>query len=118
MILEGMYLNGETAKDGEIIKFETEGEETTIGQGKDSRPVINFHVTRTSDNKTFIYTPNWGAIKVFKQAWGNDTKAWVGKLFKCDIVLMKIGNNKINVIEPVPFVTEDKLKTVKEEFGL
>lgn len=118
MILEGMYLNGETAKAGELIRFETEGEESIINHGKEEKTVINFHVTRVSDNKTFIYTPNWGAIKVFKQAWGNDTKAWVGKLFKCDIVLMKIGNNKINVIEPIPFTTEETLKTVKEEFNL
>lgn len=99
------YLNSKSCQAGDIVKVLDEGMKATIN-GRDGRAkeVINFWVE--CNNNKMIYTPNERAKKIIKEAWGSESKEWIGKSFEVEILTILVAGRKIEVIEPHPQKTQ------------
>lgn len=86
----GNYLKAEDCKGGEICEILDEGEITEIQspEGK-VKSVMNFQINFDIDGaiKEWTFTPNKTNGNIMVEAFGEETKKWVGKRFK--IVLGK-----------------------------
>jgi hypothetical protein len=76
------YLNGKSAKDGDIVVITGAGniEEKEDLQTKRKFRALNLPVELNTRALTF--SPNKTAIDVFNKAWGTKTEAWLGKKFQ------------------------------------
>jgi len=93
-----IYLNAETCADADIVTIT--GEHTTIDVEKNGvkKKVMNLPVT-INDSK-LIYSPNSKIIRMFRTAWGNDSKSWVGKKFQVKIKEIEIAGQDKKVVRP------------------
>jgi hypothetical protein len=100
MEIEEKYLSSESCKEGDIVTFLNEGETAVIKQNMKEKLGDKFLVG--CNGKEYIYTPNPKAIKVFKLAWGKETKNWVNMKFQVKIVLVEFSGKEMQVIRPSP----------------
>lgn len=83
-------------KDGEYIKILNEGEYRKLPQDQ-SREVLTFRVeTPNGDEKNLSMNPT--SQKELILAWGDDSKKWIGKRCKADIVKQKVFDKMKDVI--------------------
>lgn len=81
--VRGDYLNIESTKDGDLGEITAEGDYVEMDDkfhvGK-KRKVLNLPVLVNS--KAMIWSPNMKQLKLLVSAWGEESKAWVGKKFQ------------------------------------
>jgi len=106
----GNFLKAEDCKGGEICEILDEGEitELTNPEGK-VKSVMNFQVSFGESEKTF--TPNKSNGNTLVEAFGEDTKSWVGKRFKISLAKVRVfGKLKDSiVVEPLDVVETQKV---------
>ena len=98
--LGGDYLNSAICKDADIVEVTGEGEKSAIEKNGKTKEVYNIPVLLGS--KKLVYTPGFKALKVLVEAWGDETKNWIGKKFQVKMVLMEVAGREMNVIRPQP----------------
>ena len=106
------YLTATTVENGALVEFLNEGETKQInGQDGKVKDVYNFDVK--SGDKELTYTPNKTSLKIFTEAYGTDSTAWVGKIWKVKLVDMMISGKLKKVlmpeIVPIPDCTEESI---------
>ena len=74
------YLSIGTTKDGDIVEVTGEGAEGELTFSGKTKKVYNIPVNHKG--KTITFTPTNTQGKRLIEAWGNDTKAWIGKKFE------------------------------------
>lgn len=89
---------------------------TNKGQDEQLECHVNFN------GEKLLWTPNKGCRKVFKEAYGKDTKNWIGKIAECSTYEKKVqGEDKDiiqidKLIDPKTATKEDvKIPEIKEE---
>ncbi len=106
----GNYLKAEDCKGGEIYEILDEGEitEITNPEGK-TKAVMNFQIRMDDQEK--IFTPNKSNGNILVEAFGEETKSWVGKKFKIVLVKTRVfGKLKDSiVVEPQDVVSTQKV---------
>ena len=80
--IEDMYISFENTKDGDIVEIIEEGqyEMKKVSWSKDEKKILNIPV-RLNDKK-IIWSPWNKDSKKCIEAWGKDTKNWVGMKFE------------------------------------
>jgi len=76
----GDFLNYEGTKDGDIVTILDEGRVEYNDNPKIMRDMFNITVEHNQKKKT--YSPNNKAGKTLQDAFGMDTKDWIGKQFQ------------------------------------
>ena len=76
--LRGEFLNFDTTKDGEICKILSEAKPVYNEVLK--KDIVNCDVEK--NGVKFVYSPNLSACKALQNAFGMDTKDWIGKKFE------------------------------------
>jgi hypothetical protein len=76
--LSGDYLNFESSKDGDMCVIVTEAKPTFNETLK--KEIVDMKVEK--DGKQYTYSPNLSAQRSFTDAFGKDTKEWIGKTFE------------------------------------
>ena len=111
----GNFLKAEDCKGGELCEILDEGEITElISPEKKVKAVMNFQISFNVgiDSKEKTFTPNMTNGNILVDAFGEDTKSWVGKRFK--IVLAKVlvfGKMKNSiVVEPLDVVPTEQIQ--------
>lgn len=100
----GDYLNADNCHNGDIIEIVGEGEYKDIEwQGK-KKKVFNMPVK--VGEKKLTYTPNQKAGKLLVDAWGKDSKAWIGRKMLARIVTVEIAGNESQQIRITPIKDE------------
>lgn len=100
-----MFLNAENCKDGDIVVIIDEGS-FEAKTDKDGRPFKVLNMKVETNGRKVTYSPNSDAQKVFKKAFGADTKKWVGCKFQIKIYpKLSYGVTK-DAILPVLIVSE------------
>lgn len=101
----GKFLSAMDFVDGENVKFQDEGEETTFADG---RKAITF-VVELKNEETRKWSPNPTTLKALGVAWGTETEGWVGKKAKLNKVKQSVKGKLVDVIYGVPndFVDKD-----------
>ena len=74
----GDYLNYESSEDGDIITILTEGK--VEYSEKLSKNMFNIDVER--NGKTLTYSPNNTSGRLLQNAFGKDSKGWIGNKFQ------------------------------------
>lgn len=74
----GDYLNFESSTDGDIIEILDEGKNEYNDVLK--KHMFNLHVRR--NDKVMTYSPNNSSGRLLQEAFGKDSKDWVGKKFQ------------------------------------
>jgi len=99
--LSGDFLKAEDCKGDEVVEFLNEGEvaELTSPEGK-IKKVLNFRIKINKEEKTF--TPNKSNLKTFVEEWGDESSKWIGKMFKIELVKVKVFGEVKNSIEAHP----------------
>lgn len=102
------YLNEKTCKEQDIVEILAEGliESKEDPQTHRKYRVLNLPVK--CNNRDLIYSPNSDAIKVLNNAWGTDTKKWVGNKFGIKFYPKTAFGVTKNAILPV--LIEKKIK--------
>ena len=103
----GNYTNADNCKEGDIGLVITEGKYETKENFK-GEEYEQLSIDVEVSSKKLVHSPRIAEGKKLVAAWGKDTKAWVGKRFKCHVVNYKaMGQTKQCIeIEPV----EEKVK--------
>ena len=105
----GNYLKAEDCKGGEICEILDEGEivEIVTPEGV-AKSVMNFQISFNNTEKTF--TPNKSNGNILVEAFGEDTKNWIGKRFKINLTKVRVfGKIKDSIIvEPLDVVKTEK----------
>lgn len=73
----GDYLNFDSTNDGEICVILDEGKV----EYNDTLKKELFNITVEKNGKSVIYSPNNTAGRALQQAFGKDTKTWIGQKF-------------------------------------
>lgn len=89
------YLNDKSAKKGDVVLIEGEGEISEL----EDRKVLNLPVS--IEGRKLTWTPGKNARRPLEQAFGFDTKEWVGKTFAVDFYKQQTPNGLIDVLIPV-----------------
>ena len=76
--LSGDFLNFDSTKDGDICTVITEAKPVFNETLK--KEIVDMQVEK--DGKKYTYSPNLSAQRSFTEAFGKDTKDWVGKQFE------------------------------------
>ena len=76
--LSGDYLNVDSTKDGDVCVIITEAKPTYNENLK--KNIVDMEVEK--DAKKFTYSPNLNAQRSLTDAFGKDTKDWIGKQFE------------------------------------
>jgi len=105
----GNFLKAEDCKGGEICIITDEGEitELTSPEGK-VKSVLNIPVNVNGKEK--IFTPNKSNGDVLVNAYGADTKAWIGQAFKIELAKVRVFGKVKDGIVVIP---TDKVETQK-----
>lgn len=99
------YLNAKSAQEGDIIEIVEEGAYSTIKKENErDKRVLNIPVSNGA--RKMIYTPGKIALGIMQEAWGYETKKWIGNKFSVKFVLMQIGTSERNVIRPIPLTPQ------------
>lgn len=85
--LSGDFLNLESSKDGDICVILDEAKPEYNETLK--KEIVNVRVD--NGGKKFIYSPNLSAQRALSQAFGVDSKDWIGKKFEILHVQGKIA---------------------------
>lgn len=91
--LSGDYLNFESSKDGDICVIVTEAKPTFNETLK--KEIVDMKVEK--DGKQYTYSPNLSAQRSLTDAFGKDTKEWIGKTFEILHVQGKMAIRPIKV---------------------
>lgn len=108
----GNFLRAEDCKGGEICEILEDAEITEIQtqEGK-TKAVMNleitFDVAGKKSEKTF--TPNKTNGNILTEAFGEETKNWIGKKFKIDLVKVRVFKELKNSIIVVPLEAAPKV---------
>ena len=106
----GNFLKAEDCKGGELAEILDEGEITELQtpEGK-VKAVMNFQISLNGVEKTF--TPNKSNGNILVEAFGEDTKTWIGKKFKISLSKVRVfGKLKDSiVVEPQDVVKVEKI---------
>ena len=73
----GDYLNFASTKDGDVVTILTEG---AIEHSETLKKDM-FNIKVSQNDKEKKYSPNHKIGLTFQEAWGEDTKDWVGNKF-------------------------------------
>jgi len=108
------YLKANDVKSGDVVVILNEGEvrEADFGTGK-ARTVFEVEVEHDKKRKT--WTMNKTTIKKIIEGFGEDTKAWVGKRVKLDLVKTNVKGNVKDSIIGEPLDEEVKTGPVEAE---
>jgi len=74
------YLNVDNCEDGDIATITGEGELGEITYNGKTKEVLNIPVE--INDKIMVYTPAMKAGRALVEAYGDDTKDWIGKQFQ------------------------------------
>lgn len=72
----GDYFNYESSTDGELVEIISEGK--TEFSEKLKKNMFNINIRR-SDGKEMIWSPSNEAGRLLQEAFGKDTKTWIGQ---------------------------------------
>lgn len=96
----GNYLKASEVKEGDIVTFLQEGvKQTKNWDGKDKTSYA-IPVSCSNGNE-YQYSPTGKSLAMLCNALGKETKAWVGRRFKCHIVTTEFKGKELVVIRPV-----------------
>lgn len=106
---------GQDVKDGDLITFLDEGKYNTLPQDP-TREVLTFKVKVPSGDEKSLSVNKTSQIELIK-AWTDDSKKWIGKQAKVEIVNQKVFQKMKEVIYLYPAegkVAPPTPKTIKE----
>jgi len=108
------FLKARDVKVGDIVTILNEGEvrEKDFGTGK---PRVIFEIEVEHNKKKKIWTMNKKTIKKLIDKFGDDTKTWVGKKVKLNIVEVEVRGVTRNSIVGEPLDEEPKKEQVRVE---
>ena len=95
------YLNDNSCKDGDVVEILNEGVIEGKVDPKDGRKYFVLNVGVRCGLLELVYSPNKDAQEVLKEAFGRDTKSWVGKKFVVKIYPKTSFGVTKNAILPV-----------------
>ena len=97
----GNYTNPDNCKENEIGVVVGEGaiEEKENFKGEKYNQL---NVDVEVSGKKLVHSPSMNEGKELVRAWGKETKAWVGKKFKCQVINYKFQGQTKQKIELVP----------------
>ena len=75
------YLNDKSCSENDVVEILNEGE---IEQKEDPNTHRKYRILKIpvkTNNKELLYSPNSDAIDVLNNAFGTDTKKWIGHKF-------------------------------------
>ena len=98
------YLNEKSAEAEDLVEIMEEGSFEDLERDGKKHKVLNIPVK--IENRELLYTPGKIARNILQDAFGFDTKDWVGKKFNVAFVEMQIGKEIRKVIKPIPIKTE------------
>lgn len=96
------YLNGKSAKDGDIVVITGEGNIENKEDEATKRKYRALNLPVELNQRPLTYSPNKTALEVLNKAWGTQTKAWIGKKFQVKTYPTQKG------IAILPLIMEDK----------
>ena len=100
---KGTFLNKDTARDGDIAEIMGEGQwDELVFQGK-TKKVFNIPVRVGSEELT--YSPSLSAGKSINEAWGLESRNWIGKKLQIFMVQGKMLIKPIELIKPIDKIT-------------
>ena len=79
------YLNANSCTDGDIVEILNEGVIEAKQDAKSGRKYKVLNLSVRCGMLELIFSPNSDAQAILKDAWGNNTKAWVNKKFSVKI---------------------------------
>lgn len=107
----GNFIKGENARDGEIVKFLDEGEIQTSDtfKYKDGNPVksLVFKVVYKGEEKQMKVTMQSKVALI--DAWGDETKLWIGKMATIFVFPTPDGQKKTIVLKPLVTVKPEDI---------
>lgn len=108
----GNYLKGDNVRDGDSIKFLDEGEIQTSDtfKYKDGNPVksLVFKVEYKGEEKQMKVTMQSKVALI--DAWGDETKGWIGKIATIFVFPTPDGTKKTIVLKPLQTVKPEDVK--------
>ena len=109
---------GVNIQDGEIVQLLDEGEYKTIkGSDGKSKEVLQFQL-QLSSGEVKTYTMNITTQREMISAFGDDSKEWIGKKLKANIVKQLAFGKMTNVLVLTPAGTlpmeEEEMPVVEE----
>lgn len=98
----GTYTNAENCREGDIGTIVGEGSSETKTSFKGDE-YTQYNIDVEVNGKKLVHSPRMSEGKALVAQWGDETKNWIGKQFKCRIVNYKsMGQTKTCVeIEPI-----------------
>jgi hypothetical protein len=106
-VVTGAYLSADNIVNGDVLKVLTEGE--TIEGNWGPRLVLKVHHPKSvTAEKEYNWTMNKTTQKKCMEAWGNNTKTWVGKHILLEKVQQNIAGSLKWVIYGHPVEGADK----------
>ena len=114
----GNYLKAEDAKKGEIVTFKDEGawEESSKYKYDDGNPVKSYVMTVTYEGQEKKLKINKASRVALIDAFGNDTKKWIGRQASIFVMPTANGQNKTIILDPIMNLGEvESVRTEKWE---
>lgn len=110
--LKGDYLSSEMVSDGDFAEIMSEGKLVDGNFGKQLEAEI-----KLTTGIVKLYTINRTSAKYLSDAWGTETKDWIGKMIKFSKTKQNVKGELKMVLysEPVkePEVTEERIEGTK-----
>jgi len=102
------FLGPSDVKSGDTVEILDEGVFKPAGETPFGRPVFQVRV-RTPGGDVKTWTMNKTTMSRLEAAWGDETKNWVGKKVRVELVNMSVRGQFRTVVFGYPVVTEEKV---------
>ena len=117
VMLGTKYYSGKKAKDGDVITFVDEGAWVDTKFKKDDGSIRRaFQMTIEVNNEQCVFNLNKKNSDVLVEAWGHETKEWIGRKAKVTLKEAEIAGEDMIVIRLKPCdVSPDELEEINEQ---
>jgi hypothetical protein len=105
------YLRPDDVRDGDVVEVASEGRLRPASESRFGREGFELDV-RLPDGTVKSWTVNRTTLGRLVEAWGPDTKAWVGRRMRLAVQLTRVGKDMRRVIYGYPVGGEEE--AVKE----